>query len=113
MSIFHILKDSENIAKVTATVVPNVNFKTEQCHSNLLNSSKITLDTVSTALVEKTFQGSANVAVNSAVAYPVSSDVDLALKFNLLAISTPEIHFHRQSTHQNPGTDIEKYCKRL
>ena len=77
--------------------------------SNQLNSSKITLDSVSAALVETVFQDSAFLAVNNVVADTVSrSDVDLVLKFNQLAISTPGGHY-QQLHYKKPGTI--KYCK--
>ena len=73
--------------------------------SNLLNPSKITLDAVSTALVESTFQDSAISAVKHAVAYPLSSS-DIALEFNQLAISTPGCHYNQRINQQKPGTVI-------
>ena len=74
--------------------------------SNQLDSSKITVDYISTALVENVFQHSAFLAVNGVVARTVNrSDVDIILKFNQLAIRTPGGHY-QQLHYQKPGTII-------
>ena len=73
----------EKIAKVAASSVRH----SKQDHFDVLNSSKITLDSLTTALVERTFQDSAILSVKQAVADPVSSsEVDIVLEFNQLAM---------------------------
>ena len=73
----------EKIAKVAASSVQH----SKQDHFDVLNSSKITLDSLTTALVERTFQDSAILSVKQAVADPVSSsEVDIVLEFNQLAM---------------------------
>ena len=105
--LIHVLKDMANITKVAAVFVSNDgDSKAIDCRgSNLLNSSKITLDAVSTALVESTFHNSAISAVEHAVAHPLSSS-DITLEFNQLAISTPGGHYNQQINQQKPGTVI-------
>ena len=93
----------EKIAKVAASSVRH----SKQDHFDVLNSSKITLDSLTTALVERTFQDSAILSVKQAVADPVSSsEVDIVLEFNQLAISTPGGHYHQQISYHKPGTVI-------
>ena len=100
-------KGMEKITKVAAVVLPNdEDSKAIDCRgSNLLNSTKITLDVASTKLVESIFQGYAISAVKHAVAHPVNSS-DIALEFNQLAISTPAGHYNQQISQEKPGTVI-------
>ena len=103
--LIRVLKDMTNITKVAAVVMSNNGDPQgkESRGSNLLNSAKITLDAVSTTLVESIFQDSAISAVEHAVAHPVSGN-DIALEFNQFAISTPGGHYNQQINQQKRGT---------
>ena len=81
--------------------------KHKQRHS-LLNSSRISLDAVSTSLAERTFRNSAFLAINSVLEHAISSnDVDIALELNQLAIKTPLSGGQEQNSLQKPGTVIK------
>ncbi len=63
----------------------------------------MTPDALSNATVERTFQQLAILAVNTVMAHPVGSDIDVGLKFNQLGISTPAGHYHEQTSYHKPG----------
>lgn len=97
------LKDIATIKKVAATDVTTVNPNSKHGSATQLNSSKMTADTLSNAAVERTFQHLAVLAANSVMAHPVGSDIDVGLEFSQLGISTPEGHYHKQTSYQKPG----------